>query len=679
MHRCTAITALVLAAGTASAQSFNVDINATSGNGAGVPASSFGGAAAQTGTWNNINTATAASSTLVNLDGSASSVSFAWLKATAITGVFDSGITGETAKLMQDGQMMENWGTLTYTFSNLQAGTYAVFTYAGRPNNDIEAGVTVTGTTSSYQYVGANLTNDLMPGDSHAIHIITVAAGGQVQIKVNDTNGGLATCTGIQLRKIDSNRLRFYVAKNQTANPNTGTSWSSAYEDLNPLLKQIALIGGSSTEVWTKSGFYYPTTGSNRSESFVIPSGLHLYGGFSGSETSLAQRTAPAVFITAMSGAIGAATALDNSYHVVDASGAASSTLIDGFSIASGRASGGGDDSKGGGMLAVDSRVRVANTKFLSNFAGISGGAVYSTDFPSFSNVLFYNNECDGSGGAVYHHTTGSPSFYNCSFLGNDATGDGGAIKILFADASVFNCIFSGNVASSGAGGAFAIAGDNTDDATITNSTFSRNFSGSTAGGIYANNQSSVALRNSILWNNGDAFNTDITEQQYDTNSSAIITRSNTTVHGLNADPLFVDADGADNSAGNTDDNLRLKDNSPCIDTGDNTYLPWDFADIDGDGFTFEYYPFDLDGLDRVLDVPWASGETTATVDRGAYEFQYHTCPADFDKSGFVDLDDYVAFVAAFEAGTQNADFDKTGFVDTDDFTAFVHAFENGC
>lgn len=54
-------------------------------------------------------------------------------------------------------------------------------------------------------------------------------------------------------------------------------------------------------------------------------------------------------------------------------------------------------------------------------------------------------------------------------------------------------------------------------------------------------------------------------------------------------------------------------------------------------------------------------------------------CPADFDNSGFVDTEDYDAFVAAFEAGTDDADFDGSGFVDTEDFDAFVQAFEDGC
>jgi hypothetical protein len=54
-------------------------------------------------------------------------------------------------------------------------------------------------------------------------------------------------------------------------------------------------------------------------------------------------------------------------------------------------------------------------------------------------------------------------------------------------------------------------------------------------------------------------------------------------------------------------------------------------------------------------------------------------CVGDFDCSGFVDTDDFTAFVTAFELGEESADVDRTGFVDTDDFTYFVLAFESGC
>ncbi|MCC6428552.1 MAG: hypothetical protein IT435_17255 [Phycisphaerales bacterium] len=54
-------------------------------------------------------------------------------------------------------------------------------------------------------------------------------------------------------------------------------------------------------------------------------------------------------------------------------------------------------------------------------------------------------------------------------------------------------------------------------------------------------------------------------------------------------------------------------------------------------------------------------------------------CSADFDGSGFVDLEDFIDFVALFEEGSDAADFDGSGFVDLDDFIAFVHSFEAGC
>ncbi len=54
-------------------------------------------------------------------------------------------------------------------------------------------------------------------------------------------------------------------------------------------------------------------------------------------------------------------------------------------------------------------------------------------------------------------------------------------------------------------------------------------------------------------------------------------------------------------------------------------------------------------------------------------------CPADYDHSGFVDRDDFDAFVVAFEAGAGSADFDRSGFVDLVDFDLFVLAFESGC
>lgn len=54
-------------------------------------------------------------------------------------------------------------------------------------------------------------------------------------------------------------------------------------------------------------------------------------------------------------------------------------------------------------------------------------------------------------------------------------------------------------------------------------------------------------------------------------------------------------------------------------------------------------------------------------------------CPADFDNSGFVDLEDFTLFVMFFESGTIDADIDGSGFVDLEDYDAFITAYVDGC
>ncbi|MCC6428593.1 MAG: hypothetical protein IT435_17460 [Phycisphaerales bacterium] len=63
----------------------------------------------------------------------------------------------------------------------------------------------------------------------------------------------------------------------------------------------------------------------------------------------------------------------------------------------------------------------------------------------------------------------------------------------------------------------------------------------------------------------------------------------------------------------------------------------------------------------------------------GGWYLRPADCTADFDETGFVDIDDYIAFVFDFELGVDSADVDGSGFVDTDDFDYFVCAFINGC
>lgn len=69
--------------------------------------------------------------------------------------------------------------------------------------------------------------------------------------------------------------------------------------------------------------------------------------------------------------------------------------------------------------------------------------------------------------------------------------------------------------------------------------------------------------------------------------------------------------------------------------------------------------------------------------DEGEVEFSIpivaRYCPADFDRSGFVDGEDFDDFVEEFEAGRVGADFNQDGFATGDDYDLFVEEFVNGC
>lgn len=54
-------------------------------------------------------------------------------------------------------------------------------------------------------------------------------------------------------------------------------------------------------------------------------------------------------------------------------------------------------------------------------------------------------------------------------------------------------------------------------------------------------------------------------------------------------------------------------------------------------------------------------------------------CVGDFNSDGFLDFEDFDAFVAAFEAGAASSDITGNGFLDFEDFDSFVAAFEAGC
>ena len=157
----------------------------------------------------------------------------------------------------------------------------------------------------------------------------------------------------------------------------------------------------------------------------------------------------------------------------------------------------------------------------------------------------------------------------------------------------------------------------------------------------------------------------------------------------IDADPLFVDPDGPDDDPNTWEDNdYRLSAGSPCIDAADNTAVPLDTLDLDGDGDTDERIPFDLDGNPRFVQDPFTEhpGEpepppTRCVGDMGAYEYQF--CFGDLDDDDDVDIADLAQLLGSYgeTAGMTyyDGDLDADGDVDLADLAELLGAYGTTC
>jgi parallel beta-helix repeat protein len=248
----------------------------------------------------------------------------------------------------------------------------------------------------------------------------------------------------------------------------------------------------------------------------------------------------------------------------------------------------------GGGMGSYNSRPTLTKCTFNGNI----GEGLYNY----CSNAIITNcTFSDNSGFGMANHDTSIPMVTNCIFSGNSSGGMENGYRCV---PLVTNCTFSGNAGYGMTNKAWC-------QASVTNCTF-----GGNKGGIY-NWFSTPILTNCIFWGNGSG---DESSQIYnDLNGSAVVNYSCIQgwtgnfggIGNIGDDPLFVEADGADNEVGTEDDNLRLLRGSPCLEVGDNNAIPLDATDLDGDGDVNEPLPFDLDGNPRIVN---------SSIDMGAYE-----------------------------------------------------------
>lgn len=379
-----------------------------------------------------------------------------------------------------------------------------------------------------------------------------------------------------------------YVKADSTATTKTvnlGASWATAYPNL-----QMALAAAQpGNEIWVAAGKYKPTSGTDRSISFVLPQDVTLHGGFAGTETSTVRdwRSHPSI----LSGDIGTSAATDNSYHVLFGGDL---TVIDGFTIRDGYAGKPGEV-VGGGMLLVNASPTIINCTFTNNVANLDG------DY--------------ASGGAIYIWNS-SPNILNCIFMDNAAIGgfggysaDGGAISSGLGSPNLVNCIFTNNRAVYGKemgssytgycfGGAISEFGiqvgrDSWEPGSITlaNCTFTSNSAVSRLGygsALFADH-SSCSVTGSIFWKDTVSLaSTTLTIKCSDIQDPATLSSRGSVVvidagGNISADPKFLNPlkpAGEDGIWRTSDDGLNLQAGSPCINAG--TPAPTPPTDITG-------------------------------------------------------------------------------------------------
>ena len=330
--------------------------------------------------------------------------------------------------------------------------------------------------------------------------------------------------------------------------------------------------------------------------------------------------------------------------------------------------------------------VRLIDCTFRNNESFVVAGAVWhsQTGGPDqepiqITRCLFIDNTTSDGGGAFFGTATGQV-ITNCVFINKSATeGLGGAIRsgpqfgtnFGVGPLTLTNCVFSGNSAvTAGAVGALR-----NPTAKVINCTFAGNTANSGSGGLFSD-AFNLTVDNTIFWQNTLNGAASQAGQLQHSPSFGPLSIDHSCVQGLTGslggvgniglDPLFIDANGADNIVGTIDDDLHVDAKSPTIDAGDATALAADVPDLDGDLNVVEPTPLDLENELRV------SGRA---VDMGAFEHGGIVVEGDITGDGLVDVDDLLAVINAWGKCPSPcaADLTGDGMVDVDDLLMVIN------
>jgi len=405
-----------------------------------------------------------------------------------------------------------------------------------------------------------------------------------------------------------------------------GRSWATAFTAVQPAIDAAANAGGG--EVWIARGVYgerrqsQPYSGASNTGSLVLRPGVHVYGGFSGSETRRADRVSDPS-LTVIDGDISRGGSA--AFHVAVAMNIEDASLND-LTLTRGRSWNNTDTRSihGAGLYVEGSAIALRNCRISDNHVpstvGTGAGLFAIQSVVTLDDCTLVNNNHAANGGGIAL----IESELVCSgatFQANEALRGGSAISSSASVCQVERSVFTGQLGSA------VLSSDNGSTISVVNSLFTKNGHG--AGGtsnsaielvnctLYANAQSggatlttdgvndAVVMRNTIVWDTsplGFAGPVNTITAQYSAIRGGWPGAGN-----IQADPRFTNA-----AVGN----LTLQLTSPCIDAGVHDGAPP--QDFDGnarpqglavDMGAFESIRSDLDG-DGISDDIEGTGDT---------------------------------------------------------------------
>lgn len=271
---------------------------------------------------------------------------------------------------------------------------------------------------------------------------------------------------------LETTAAQIFVSQNASG-ANDGSSWANAFTDIQAALN----AANSGDQIWIAEGIYIPDGPTPDSSQYIAKTAVEMYGGFSGTESSIEEREWE-IHMTIINGDKNGDDDPDdpdnfhedNAHHMLIFEDFLEPSIIDGIMFTKGttRTDTYAPDSTdanhidrwaGGALAIVDATAIVRNCTFVSNY-GYRGAAIFARSPESISeglvieNCRFERNKNNDSG-TLRLSVLNYCALRQCTFTQNTSGPGGGAVTAGNLNIYFEQCEFTGNTSTSLGGACF--------------------------------------------------------------------------------------------------------------------------------------------------------------------------------------------------------------------------------